>query len=96
MNGRLEKGSRLEGQKFSVGQEVFVSEDLGPYKAHFRSGENAVVLYAYGQSCGGDDVGSYGVEFSDGDESAWYEEDELTAVNTGLLSKTKRVLSRLI
>ena len=82
MVSRLAKGSKINGQKYGVGENVFIRKDLGSMKSHFRSGEEASILYTYGQIYGRCIESSYGpksyfVEFGDGQTSGWYEEDEL-------------------
>ena len=93
MISKLEKGSRLEGQKFAVGDRVKVADEMPSWKAHFRHGEEATIRYSYGQVYGiEDDVEDYCIEFDDGDESAWYDENELIPIKKkGFIQKIKEI-----
>ena len=87
MRGKLVKGSKLKGQKFAVGDKVFVSKELPSYMKYFRSGESATILYSYDQACSDyptdeDDAPEYMLEFKDGIESGWYGEEYLTKENS--------------
>ena len=81
-------GSKTESQKLAVGTRVMINEKLSPWKKHFRSGEPATILYSYAQECnnGMDDgeedssANSYGVMFDDGDETAWYDYEDMKEI----------------
>ena len=81
------KGSRLEGQKFAVGDKIHVADEMPSWMSHFRAGEDATVLYTYGQAHGGNDSDAYFIMFEDGSTSGWYDEVQLTAVDDGFKDK---------
>jgi len=89
MRTRYEKGSKLKGQKYAVGERVKIADEMPSWMSHFRAGEEVDVLYSYGQSCGGDSADSYGVEFDDGSSCAWYDESQLTPVKKGIVQRIR-------
>ena len=79
MIARLAQGAKAEGQKFGVGERVYVGK-MPEHKSHFNSEEEASVLYTYCQVYGGTEAKDYALEFDDGSISSWYSENELTRV----------------
>ncbi len=94
MNGQLIQGSKLEGQKFAVGQKVYVAKDLGKTMSHFRSDQEATIAYSYGQMYGGD-TDDYMVTFKDGSNGGWYNERNLTAIKYSTLDKIRKIFKSL-
>ena len=70
-------------QKFHIGDEVKVADDLGPSMRHFKgAGELANVVGSYAdQFSSGRAPHIYTLRFKDGDQSAWYHEAQLTLVS---------------
>ena len=77
---RMKTRPQPKGQKFDVGSRVRISDELGKMMCHFRSGEEATVMYVYAHMYGGSDIESYSLQFDDGGTSAWYWESQLTQV----------------
>lgn len=71
-----------KGQKFPVGSRVYIQKDLGPSMSHFTSDCYATVEYVYCHAFphNGMDVESYSLDIDGHGSSAWYEENQLTAV----------------
>lgn len=71
-----------KGQKFPCGSRVRIADDLGPCMSHFTSGVEATVKYVYAHAYGGDNVKSYCLDIDGEGSSAWYEEWQLTAIDS--------------
>jgi hypothetical protein len=67
------------GQRFPRGARVRVADDLGPPRAHFQAGCEAVVLYTYAHAYGGENTRDYCLAIQ-GASVAWYDEGHLSAV----------------
>ena len=87
-------------QKFHKGDWVRVAKDLGPCMSHFTADCEAVVIGSYADEFGGgndedDEDGDcreqhrYTLYLKDAGETSWYEEDQLTLIETGRRDKLK-------
>lgn len=57
---------------------------MPPWMSHFECDTEAVIIGSYAdQFGGGDHDGDYTVMLPDGNESSWYEEDQLTLIDEG-------------
>ncbi len=77
-------------QKFKRGDVVMVADDLGPHMSHFRAGAEAIVMGSYADKFGSsdpycsNDFKSFTLMFTDnGNQSSWYEEEQLTLLHHG-------------
>ncbi len=73
-------------QKFKRGDVVRVADDLGDSMQHFHGkGEISHIVGSYKDQYGGGDNGepSYTLLFTDGGESSWYDESQLTLQRHG-------------
>ena len=77
---RLETIPEPKGQKFPVGQRVYITKDLGESMSHFNSDTYATVVGVYSHMYGGDNVESYSLDIDCVGEVSWYEEWQLTAI----------------
>jgi hypothetical protein len=85
-------------QKFKNGDLVRVAKDLGPRMSHFTADCDAIVIGSYADQFGGgsddDDEDSraqhqYTLYLKDEGETSWYEEDQLTLIESGRRDKLK-------
>lgn len=79
-------------QKFHNGDLVHIAKDLGPDMSHFTSDVDAIVIGSYSDQYGGRSCGSYTLYLKDGGQVSWYEESQLTLIESGkedLLEKWK-------
>lgn len=67
-------------QKFQPGERVRIAKDLGPSMRHFSADKDATVQYTYSQRFGGDSWDSYSLLIDGVGSVAWYDEDQLTAI----------------
>lgn len=78
-------------QKYKRGDVVRVDVDLGPEMAHFRAGQDAIVMGSYRDQFGGDNVDSYTLLFFDGGESSWYRTRQMAFLRHGGEEEIARV-----
>jgi hypothetical protein len=72
-----------KGQKFPCGSRVMIAEDLGPRMRYFPGkGKCATVLHTHAHAFGGNDVNQYRLDVDGEGPTAWYEEHQLTAVDS--------------
>ncbi len=62
------------GQKFHIGERVWISRELPSYMCHFPKGKWAIVQYTYAHAYGGDNVKDYSLDIEGYRSSAWYDE----------------------
>ena len=74
-------------QKFRKGDLVRVAKDLGPHMSHFTGDCEAIVMGSYADQFGGDDHKSYKLYLNGVGESSWYDEWQLTLIESGRLDK---------
>lgn len=77
-------------QKFQRGDLVRVAKDLGPHMSHFTADCEAIVIGSYADQYGDSDTKSYTLHLKDRGESSWYEEQQLTLIESGRLDKLKQ------
>ena len=75
---RVRNTSQPKGQKFSIGDRVFIAKDLGKYMSHFPSGEWATVMYTYAHAYGGNNIKSYCLNIDNHGKVSWYYEHQLS------------------
>ena len=75
---RVQNCPMPNGQKYSNGTCVKISENLGASMLHFPSGKKAIVLYTYAHAYGGDDIKSYCLNIDDVGKVSWYNESQLS------------------
>lgn len=74
----------IEVQKFQKGDLVQITKDLGPSMCHFPNDALAIVLYSSRKGSVAPEGGNiYALFVEDHGYSAWYEEDQLTLVQSG-------------
>lgn len=76
-------------QKFHKGDWVRVAKDLGPFMIHFTADCEAIVIGSYADQYGGNNTKSYTLHLKDRGECSWYEEQQLTMIESGRLDKLK-------
>ena len=79
---RVKTTPEPEGQKFPIGARVKIAEKLGPSMLHFPSGCNATVEHTYAHAYGGDGIKSYSLNIDGLGSVAWYDESQLTLIET--------------
>ena len=79
---KVQHNQEPEGQKFPVGSRVHIAKDLGGSMSHFKSDCDATVEYVYAHAYGGDDIKSYSLNIDNHGSSAWYEEWQLTLIES--------------
>lgn len=77
-------------QKFQKGDWVRVAKDLGPHMSHFTADCEAIVIGSYADQYGGSDTKSYTLHLKGRGECSWYEEQQLTLIESGRLDKLKQ------
>ena len=78
----VENNKEPKGQKFPRGSRVRIVDDLGGHMSHFPSGCDATVMYTYAHAYGGNDVTRYCLSLDGIGEVSWYEEWQLTALDS--------------
>lgn len=86
MEGAVEYGM----QKFQKGDWVRVAKDLGAHMSHFTADCEAIVVGSYADKYGGSNTKSYTLHLKDHGECSWYEEQQLTLIESGRLDKLKQ------
>lgn len=69
-------------QKFKKGDLVKIAKDLGSSMSHFTNDCEAIVMGSYADKFGGPDTKSYTLFLENGGECAWYEEHQLTLIES--------------
>lgn len=75
----------MKTQKYKNGDLVRVAKDLGPLMSHFTSDCDAIVIHSYADKYGGDNINSYCIHIKGEGQCAWYEEDQLTLIESDRL-----------
>jgi hypothetical protein len=70
-------------QKFHKGDHVKIADDLGPTMRHFTAGVEAIVMGSYRDQYGGRNTKSYTLHLKGAGETSWYEEYQLTLIESG-------------
>jgi ribosomal protein S24E len=76
-------------QKFKKGDWVQIAKDLGRSMTHFTADCEAIVVGSYKDQYGGSDTKSYTLYLKNQGKSSWYEEHQLTLIESGRLDKLK-------
>ncbi len=74
-------------QKFERGDVVRIAKDLGRTMSHFPSDKIAVVMGSYKDQYGGNNTRDYTLNVKGIGECSWYEEHQLTLVESGNFPK---------
>lgn len=77
-------------QKFQKGDLVMIAKDLGGLMKRFTAGREAIVIGSYADQFGGDDTKKYTLHLKGRGEVSWYEEYQLTLLESGRLDKLKQ------
>ena len=74
-------------QKFKKGDLVRVTKDLGPHMSYFPRDCGAIVIGSYADQFGGSDCKNYTLYLNGIGECSWYDEWQLTLIESGKLDK---------
>ena len=74
-------------QKFHKGDWVQVAKDLGHSMSHFTADCEAIVIGSYADQYGGRNHKSYTLHVKGEGECSWYEEHQLTLIESGRIDK---------
>lgn len=67
-----------KGQKFHIGERVWITNEKFSTRCHFTIGRWATVQYTYAHAYGGDNIEDYSLDIDGKGSSAWYPEWILT------------------
>ena len=86
----------MSKQKFPRYSKVYVCKEMPTYMSHFESDFYGIVNGTYNELYGGGDVDSYSLFVLDVagkivNSISWYEEDQLTLVNTDVKHNLKLI-----
>jgi hypothetical protein len=72
-------------QRFNKGDWVRIAKDLGPSMRHFQADREAIVIASYHEQFGGgeDQKQSYTLHLKGRGRVSWYDEHQLTLIETG-------------
>jgi hypothetical protein len=94
----MKKENNMSKQKFPRGSKVYITKDMPKYMSHFSKGCQAIVEFTYKQEYGGGEDGAKSYSLLILDEqgkadytSAWYEEDQLTLLNSDVETGKKLI-----
>lgn len=70
-------------QKYKHGDLVRVAKDLGSMMRHFKADCDAIVIGSYADKYNGSNTSSYTLHFKGSGRSSWYNEHQLTLIESG-------------
>lgn len=75
----------MKTQKYKNGDLVRVAKNLRPSMSHFASDCDAIVIHSYADKYGGNNINSYCIHIKGEGQCAWYEECQLTLIESDRL-----------